>query len=203
MKSYGKLTPSNRVELKIFNKVLCVEFWINLFTSVAIAVSSGFYLWDSEVDNVCTIGSSSLNDSNQVNVTKRFSDILTIFFALSVVEAFRSLMMLLAVVTGKSKIAKVYEFLCCNSCLAFAALIILHVYRFQYSGKFCSYDYPGDAMTALGLPSSTQMSASDILNSKYASLFQIQRGRYLLGLVIYIWAGGFTIGCAFACYSIC
>ena len=171
MKKYSYLTPSKKVELKIFNRVLCAEFWINLLSAVAITVSSGFYLWGSEVDNECIVGATSLNDSNQVNVTKRFSDILTIFFALSIVEVFRSALMLLAVVTGKSKVAKAYEYLCCNSCLAFAALIILHIYRFQYSGKFCSYDLQEDAMTALGLPSSAHMSASDILDSKYASLF--------------------------------
>ena len=165
MKKYSYLTPSKKVDMKIFNKVLCVEFWINLTTSIAITVSSGYYLWAVEHDNVCTIGSSSLHDTNLVNVTQRFSDILTIFFACSVIEVFRSVLMLLAVLTSKSKIAKAYEYLCCNSCLAFAALIILHVYRFQYSGKFCSYDYPDDAMNALGLPSSTQMSANDILDS--------------------------------------
>ena len=101
MKTYNYLTPSKKVELKIFNKVLCAEFWIYLLSAVAITVSSGFYLWGSEVDNVCFVGATSLNDYTRVDVTKRFSDILTIFFFLSIVEVFRSAMMLLAVLTGR------------------------------------------------------------------------------------------------------
>ena len=64
MKKYSYLTPSKKVELKIFNKVLCVEFWINLLSAVAITVSSGFYLWGTEMDNECKVGATSLDDTN-------------------------------------------------------------------------------------------------------------------------------------------
>ena len=50
-----------------------------------------------------------------------------------------------------------YNLLACNECLGFAALIILHVFRFREAGKVCSD----------------------------RALFD--RGEYLKGLVIAIW----------------
>ncbi len=50
------------------------------------------------------------------------------------------LVVVIALATKKANIARVYECLGLNDCLGLAALIILHVFRFQYSGKWCSLD---------------------------------------------------------------
>jgi hypothetical protein len=76
-----------------------------------------------------------------IDVQARFNIILKIYFAVYVTETFRSACMLLAILTKKVMLAKIYQMFCLNDCLAFAALIILHVYRFQASGKSCSGDY--------------------------------------------------------------
>ncbi len=65
---------------------------------------------------------------------------MKMYFALYVVEFIRNLLVIIAALLRKPAIARVYELLFCNDCFGFALLIILHVYRFQYSGKVCSLD---------------------------------------------------------------
>lgn len=64
-------------------------------------------------------------------------------------------------------------------CYSFACLIILHVYRYQASGKYASLDW----MTTDQL---NQLKASDPQGLTAWSI-QYYRGQYLQGLVIYTW----------------
>ena len=60
-------------------------------------------------------------------------------------------------------------------------MIILHVFRFEYSGKWCSGDFLTEGATD---------ARKDYL---------IERGKILLGLVMYVWVGLLTYGCILSC----
>jgi hypothetical protein len=77
-------------------------------------------------------------------VTNRFKDILTIYFAFFVTETVRYTLMVLGVLCAdileNLLLTFIGALLSVNDFLWLAALIIVHVYRFQESGKFCAGD---------------------------------------------------------------
>jgi len=73
-------------------------------------------------------------------VTDRFKDILTIYFAFFVTESARYTIMLLAIIFGSRGLGYIFAFLSLNDLLWVTALVIVHIYRFQESGKYCSGD---------------------------------------------------------------
>ena len=81
---------------------------------------------------------------------------------------------------------------CGQCCYGLACLIILHVYRFQPSGKYASGDYmTGDQRKTM---------IQNYINAWNQLGYmpddgQFQRGNFLLGLVIWIWVGGFALCC--------
>jgi hypothetical protein len=156
-------------------------------------------LWHFETNdtNSCSAPNSSgdlNNPSNYINVQDRFDIILKIYFAYFITEVVRSIIMLIAACAKSKALACIYTVLAPNDCLGLAALIILHVYRFQDSGKYCS----GDQSTLDSYDNNIGVTADDILdNQMLQSHFLIRRGRYLLGLVIYVWVGG----CGLCCVS--
>ena len=76
-------------------------------------------------------------------------------------------------------IAYIYTLLGINDLVGLGAIVILHIYRFEYSGKYCSGDY---------LETSTEQ-----------PYMLVGRGKYLLGLVLYSWVGLFTYCCLMGC----
>lgn len=123
-------------------------------------------------------------------MNERFTIILKIYFAVFITETVRSFFMIVAIISRKPAFAKIYQLLSLNDCLAFAALIILHVYRFKPSGKLCSGDYERE-----------NGATEEDLNKEIDKLGYdglIQRGRYLLGLVIWVWVGGIGL-CLLTC----
>ena len=137
MKKAQSFTPAARIASNSGMRNLFIfQYFVYLAASVALCVSTAYYLWATEVpDNnlnqyIC-LASNSSDDSTMVNVSQRFEDILKIFFTVYFIEFFRNLLVLIAAFTRKASIARAYEYLVCNDCLGFAAFIILHVYRFQ------------------------------------------------------------------------
>jgi hypothetical protein len=201
---------------------MAIQFTLYLAAAIALTVATGYYLWKSEVDNMCSSTNSEgdnnewqkakANDANYyayknrgftdstnpykysnydydgkvIDVQGRFNQILKIYFAYFVTEVVRSFFMLLAIILRSRGLAMIYQFACMNDCLGLAALIILHVYRFQYSGKYCT----GDIYKENG------GNPDDIKDNKNLEpLFLISRGKYLLGLVIWVWVGGVGLCC--------
>ena len=148
-------------------------------------------MWDKEVDNTCEAynhkeQTPENSDDERIQVHERFDIILKIYFTVFVVETFRSILMLVALITKRVLLAKIYQYLALNDCLAFAALIILHVYRFQPSGKACSGDYSREN-------GSSEEDLDALADGPSGHKVLIRRGRYLLGLVIWVWVGSIGI----------
>jgi hypothetical protein len=115
-------------------------------------------------------------------VSKRFRDILKIWWTFCLVDFFRSLLALMSISLDSRRLAYLYQLLILNDFLGVAAVIILHTYRFQYSGKWCSGDY-----------------LSDDLARVERSGYLIERGKILIGLVIYVWVGFLSWACVMSC----
>ena len=73
-----------------------------------------------------------------------FRNILKIWWSYAVVDFFRSIIALIAVGADSKCFAWVYQVLILNDLLGVAAIVIVHVYRFQYSGQYCSGDLIAD-----------------------------------------------------------
>jgi hypothetical protein len=164
------------------NDLLVIQYSYSAVSSLAVFCAVAAYLWTKEVDSTCTAPYYHILPSQLVKVDVRFRDILKIWWSFCVVDFFRSLIALLAVNIKSRKLAYLYQVLIINDLLGVAAVIILHVYRFQYSGKWCS----GDIMA----PELARVSRDGYL---------IERGKILLGLVIYVWVGLLTYACILSC----
>ena len=112
----------------------------------------------------------------------RFRDILKIWWTYCVVDFFRSLLAIVAVNINSKALAHTYQVLFLNDFLGVAAVIILHVYRFQHSGKWCSGDF-------------LEPELARVQRDGYL----IERGKILLGLVMYVWVGLLTYSCILSC----
>lgn len=112
----------------------------------------------------------------------RFRDILKIWWTYCIVDFFRSLLAIVAVNINSKALAHLYQFLFLNDFLGVAAVIILHVYRFQHSGKWCSGDF-------------LEPELARVQRDGYL----IERGKILLGLVMYVWVGLLTYSCILSC----
>ena len=117
-----------------------------------------------------------------MKVDVRFRDILKIWWTYCVVDFFRSLLAIVAVNINSKALAHLYQFLFLNDFLGVAAVIILHVYRFQHSGKWCSGDF-------------LEPELARVQRDGYL----IERGKILLGLVMYVWVGLLTYSCILSC----
>jgi len=164
------------------NDLLVIQYSYSAVSSLAVFCAVAAYLWTKEVDSTCTAPYYHILPSQLVKVDVRFRDILKIWWSFCVVDFFRSLIAILAVNIKSRKLAYLYQVLIINDLLGVAAVIILHVYRFQYSGKWCS----GDIMA----PELARVSRDGYL---------IERGKILLGLVIYVWVGLLTYACILSC----
>lgn len=79
-----------------------------------------------------------------VDVSRRYRDVLKIFFAVAITDVFRSLVMLVAVALKNGALATLYQALIINDVLGFGAVFVLHVFRFSLSGKICGGDFEDD-----------------------------------------------------------
>ena len=97
-------------------------------------------------------------------------------------------------------LVKAFEGLgCLQCCYGIACLVVLHVYRFQPSGKIAAGDYMSTAQAqTLRDNYFKQWDATGQMPESY----QYLRGHFLLGLVIWVWVGGFFLCMMQCCFAI-
>lgn len=69
--------------------------------------------------------------------------------------------------------------------LGFGAVFVLHTFRFQLSGKICSGDFD-----------------DDVANYPYSGTYLKDQGRYLIGLVCFVWIVGILLCLLSACIAL-
>ncbi len=152
MKGAGAAARINNPGFRSINICQSITF---IVMNLALVIPTGIVLFQKGENDQCSANndSSSYESENcvtcipesrqgdQVDVTMRFTNILSIYFAIFIIGLVRGILLLLAALTRVGPLAMLYQCLGLNDCLAFAALIIIHVFRFQPSGKFCSGDY--------------------------------------------------------------
>ena len=69
-----------------------------------------------------------------------------------------------------------------NEIVGFAAFLMIHVYRFSYSGKLCSCD-----IRERCYEDSVTVGEMDLEHPWTSDGYLIERGKFLLGLVIFFW----------------
>jgi len=116
-----------------------------------------------------------------VSVHNRFRTVLKMWFTFGVVDFFRSMLALVAISKNSKWLGYLYQILVVNDLYCFACVVILHDFRFEYSGKWCSGDFLSDGVTS-ARPG-----------------YLIERGKILLGLVMYVWVGLLTYSCVLSC----
>jgi hypothetical protein len=73
-----------------------------------------------------------------VDVSRRYRDVLKIFFSCALVDVFRSFVMIMATLRKSGALATLYQALVINDVLGFGAIFVLHVFRFDLAGKICA-----------------------------------------------------------------
>ena len=159
---------------------LTIQFFIWMAGSIAVTISCGVLLWKREVETEClapNYDSDVRVFENYVDVSRRFRDVLKIFFSVAITDVFRCVFMIIAVIRKSESFATLYQALLVNDFLGVAAVFVLHAYRFSMSGRICAGDYRDDfTKTQLYRPQGNDYIA--------------QRGDYLIGLVCYVWVAG-------------
>lgn len=155
---------------------------VQLASSVAITVATAVYLWSKETEDHCEAPlyeDEWGNTGDYIDVSVRFRDILKIWFAYGIIDIFRCAFVFAYLNYKFSPLAYLYHGFALNDLLYVGALLILHAYRFQYPGKYCAGDYLDESKPTPG--------------------YLIERGKYLLGLVIYVWVALFVSVCVMSC----
>lgn len=140
------MSAKKRVESGNQIRSLTCNFFLWFCASVCITVSSGVYVWEYNGDTVCKAPNSYKHrdikfKSEWVDVSRRYMDVLKIFFACALVDVFRSFVMILATLRKSGALATLYQALIINDVLGFGAIFVLHVFRFDLAGKICAGDY--------------------------------------------------------------
>ena len=112
--------------------LVAVQFGIQLASSIAITVATGVYLWGFETKNHCSgpDTASDVNDrDNYINVSKRFEDILKIWFSFAIADVFRCFCVFGFLIYKAQIFAWVYHVLVINDFYGVAAVLLVHIYR--------------------------------------------------------------------------
>lgn len=96
------LSPVKRVEGGQQVRALTFTFFLWLIASITITVASGVYLWAYDTDEVCKAPNSLSKRQpfptyEWTDVSRRYRDVLKIFFSVAIVDVFRSVVMIIAV----------------------------------------------------------------------------------------------------------
>jgi hypothetical protein len=126
-----------------------------------------------------------------VNIYYRFSTLLGLYFAYFVVQWFRMFVIYLGLFTQNKRFVTLFEDL--GAIIFFygiALLVTLHAWRFSPAGKLISKDY--ETMEE------KKENLKDYLETwektgEMPETGQYIRGQFLLGLVVYLWVGGFFL----------
>lgn len=144
--------------------------------SLAIFVASASVLWTMDVNATCSAKYyETIPNSSTVDVAARFREVIRIWWSWGVIDFFRAVFALIAVNMNSRFFARVYQVLFINDLLGVVAVIMVHTYRFQYSGQYCSGDFLAN-------------------DSQAVPGYLVLRGKFLCGLVIATWVGLFTWG---------
>lgn len=184
------LSAKARVESGQEIPQLTWTFFMWLISSIAITVATGIYLWSKDDGKRCLAPNSYAdrnfaNQANWVDVGKRFDDVFKIFFACAITDVVRSFIMIIAVQRKSGGLATLYQALVLNDVLGFGAIFVLHCFRFQLSGKICAGDY------------------DDATNYPFLGEYLLSKGRYLIGLVCFVWVGGVFLCLLSTCVALC
>lgn len=185
------LSAVKRVEGGKQVRALTFTFFLWLCASITITVATGVYLWASDTDEVCkapnSLSKRSITFKNEwIDVSRRYRDVLKIFFSVAIIDVFRSAVMIIAVVKQSAALATLYQALILNDVLGFGAIFVLHVFRFELAGKICAGDFDSEASFY-----------------PHSGPYLISQGRYLLGLVVFIWIIGILLFVLSMCVMIC
>ena len=119
--------------------LITVQFVLQFFSSLAIAVATACYLWYWETDTFCAsvfraddVGKVPV--SMYIDVSSRFENILKIWWAFALADMFRCVCVFGYLIYEYAFLAWTYYIFALNDLFGCAALIILHVYRYEYSG---------------------------------------------------------------------
>jgi hypothetical protein len=122
-----------------------MQYAVRLASSASITIATACYLWSYETENTCHAPASQkewgMKDHEHTDVALQFRQILKIWWTFALIDAIRCALALGAVVWKSQVLSYFYYLLHINNLLGLAALIILHVYRFRYPGRYCSGDY--------------------------------------------------------------
>lgn len=184
-------SAKSRVESGNQVRSLTCNFFLWLCASICITIASGVYLWEYDGDTTCKAPNSNSHrteaqSAHWVDVSRRYRDVLKIFFSCALVDIFRSAVMIVAAIRRSGALATLYQALIINDVLGFGAIFVLHVFRFDLAGKICAGDYDDEA-----------------IDYPHSGEYLTSQGRYLLGLVIFIWIAGFILFLISMCVMIC
>lgn len=172
-------------------RALTFTFFLWLVASIIITVATGVYLWAYDEDVVCKAPNSLSKRSTTfmsewIDVNRRYRDVLKIFFSVAIVDVFRSLVMIIAVARQSTALATLYQALVINDVLGFGAIFVLHVFRFDLAGKICAGDFNSEPVAY-----------------PHSGGYLISQGRYLIGLVCFVWIVGILLLVLSMCVMIC
>ena len=172
-------------------RALTFTFFLWLVASIIITVATGVYLWAYDEDVVCKAPNSLSKRSTTfmsewIDVNRRYRDVLKIFFSVAIVDVFRSLVMIIAVARQSTALATLYQALVINDVLGFGAIFVLHVFRFDLAGKICAGDFNSEPVAY-----------------PHSGGYLISQGRYLIGLVCFVWIVGILLFVLSMCVMIC
>lgn len=172
-------------------RALTFTFFLWLVASIIITVATGVYLWSYDEDVVCKAPNSLSKRSTTfmsewIDVNRRYRDVLKIFFSVAIVDVFRSLVMIIAVARQSTALATLYQALVINDVLGFGAIFVLHVFRFDLAGKICAGDFNSEPVAY-----------------PHSGGYLISQGRYLIGLVCFVWIVGILLFVLSMCVMIC
>ena len=119
-------------------------------------------------------------------MNRRYRDVLKIFFSVALVDVFRSFVMIVAAIRQSAALATLYQALVINDVLGFGAIFVLHAFRFDLAGKICAGDFQSEAA-----------------DYPHSGPYLISQGRYLIGLVCFVWIVGILLFILSMCVMIC
>lgn len=176
VKAWKSVSIVSRMEQGNQKDLLSYQLMFQSVASLAILVATASTLWTKEVNDVCSAPYFSNVPSSSVDVSLRFRDVLKVWWAYAVTDFVRSVIGLIAVNIDSKGLARVYQVLAINDFFGIIAVLMVHTYRFQYSGQYCSGDFLAN-------------------DSQYTPGYLILRGKFLCGLVIATWVGLLTWAC--------
>ena len=97
------ISAKARVESGKEVKPLTITFFLWLISSITITITTGIYLWAKDTDHTC-MAPNSLSDRTWtkqnlwIDQSRRFRDVLKIFFAVAITDVVRSFLMIVAVI---------------------------------------------------------------------------------------------------------